>query len=491
VLPNEARRPRRDGRARRRPTFAALERLETRALLTYSPTGIATPDLTISGYAAPVAAWGGPFSVTVDIQNLGTATSIQPLSRAPGSTSGADAGAFAVTVYLSTSPRFDVFGPRQPPAINIGTFVLPGLAQNSLVEGTATFTLPPHPAGFPNYSGRLYVTFQVNSTESVPESSFTNNIGHATSPVKLEPPLPELSAVALDVPPVMQPGDTIQPNIEVANLGTMDTGLQGPVTVVLVASRTPRFGPGSRILATYQIENLSSQSLVPMKQPILGDVNITTPLNIETLRGAPVTLPTSPSNYYIGVIVDPNRQIHQIHDLTRRATRPFQLAHRVGPPIPNLPPAGVLTSPSSALTNPFPFPAFPVQSEPAVTVVPASTTSTSSATAPASSASASPTATSSNATGTSASPNLPVVLQSVSPLGQVTTAGLTGSTAPGLGAPTTTLTTLSATAPITPTLTLNPTTTTTLAQVTPNAELANMVVTAAQVAGTRPTTAST
>ena len=104
--------------------------------------------------------------------------------------------------------------------------------------------MPTQPAGFPGDGGKIYLVLVANSSGTVPKSDATNN---ATKPIPvlIEAPLPELAVVGLDVPPVMQPGDTIQPNIRIANLGPADTNLQGPVQIALVASVTPNFTAGS------------------------------------------------------------------------------------------------------------------------------------------------------------------------------------------------------------------------------------------------------
>src|SRR5438128_5609378 len=59
VFPWESRRTRRSGRDRRRPDLAALESLEGRELLAFSPLGFSLPELSIRGFAAPAASWGG------------------------------------------------------------------------------------------------------------------------------------------------------------------------------------------------------------------------------------------------------------------------------------------------------------------------------------------------------------------------------------------------------------------------------------------------
>jgi hypothetical protein len=361
VLPFDARRNRRNGRDRRPPVSAAVERLEMRELLAYSPLGVSLPDLTVSGFTAPVAAWGAPFAVTVDVQNLGSSSIIEPTQLAPGSASTADAPPSKVDVIFHTG-----FGPRARSVV-VGVIDVPAIQQNSLVRITQDFPqLPARPPGFAAFNQNVFVSFQLEPfPTSISNGNPTDNkLSFAPQPVRLLPPLPELAVVGLDVPPVMQPGDTIQPNIEIANFGTVNSAPQGPVPVFLVASATPSLR-GASVIASFSIEALPGLSEVPQTRTVLGDVNVDQPINIDTLIGSAVTLPTSPAVYYLSVLVDPNNSIRQLHQLGRSirvqaTTPPTQPLHKVGPPIPGLPPAGVVTAPSSALTNPFPFPSFPV-----------------------------------------------------------------------------------------------------------------------------------
>jgi hypothetical protein len=337
-----------------------LERLEGRELLAFSPVGFSLPDLAISGFAAPVAAWGGPFAVTVDVRNQGASSMIEPLNLAPGSSSTADAPATIVQVFFSKSMK------SSSPKVMVGQFAVPSIPQNTSLRITEDFAaLPAAPPGFPVFNGKVFVSFVVGAGNTLTDSDQTNNGAFAPQPVQIEPPLPDLAVVGLDVPPVIQPGDTIQPNIEIANFGTVDTAPQGPVLVALVASPTHNFRRAT-VIATYTIETLHGLSEVPQTSPALGDVNIQPPLNIETLVGQPVTLPTSPRTYFLSVVVDPGHNIRQINQLGRSFSRLLGAApvapiiHQVGPPIPFLPPAGVLSAPSSPTTNPFPLPSFPV-----------------------------------------------------------------------------------------------------------------------------------
>ena len=197
----------------------------------------------------------------------------------------------------------------------VGTIATPEIDQNDLVQLTQTLTLPAQPKGFPSDGGKVYVSFAINPTGNVSESDYTNNSSRSSQPVLIEAPFPELVVTAIDVPPIMQPGDTIQPTIRIANLGPASTSTQGPVTVDLVASTTRKFTSGSSILATYSVANVPGTSQVSSGTQIFGDTNLNPQNNTVTITGAAVTLPTSPKVYFIGVVVDPNHTIRQIRSI--------------------------------------------------------------------------------------------------------------------------------------------------------------------------------
>ena len=334
----KSRRTRRSGRDRRRPDIAAeVEALEGRQLLAYNVLGVSLPDLTVSGFAPPVAAWGNDMAVTVNVHNIGVTTMLDPLSLAPDSTGSADAPASIVGVYASRSAK----SPKG--SVLVGTVDIPALNGNSVVQITQTITLPAQPAGLPGDGGRVYLWFLANPNGAVFESDTTNNLSKPVA-LAIEAPLPELAAVGLDVPARMQPGDTIQPNIRIANFGTVDFASQGPLTVELVASTTPTFNPAySSVVATYSIDSIPPQSLVPAEGAVFADANLTPGENVITIAGDPVTLPTSPRTYYLGVVVDPNNQIEQLKNVPQyhKSTNQLSLIRKVGPPIPGLAPAGV------------------------------------------------------------------------------------------------------------------------------------------------------
>ncbi len=360
MLPWETLRARDDRRARRRTDLAALEQLEGRQLLSYSSLGYSLPDLKISGLAGSVASWGGSYQVTVVLQNTGASTIIEPLSLAPASEvavgpdgslvppyyvpSSADAAASQVGIYLAPRPH-SLAG-----AIEIGTATAPAIPQNDIERFDVSLTLPQQPAGF-RASGVYYIRL---------ESSFTNNVS-APIPVRfISQALPQLQATALDLPDALQPGDTVAPTFQITNLGTANTDTQGPVQVALVASTTPDFNLGSSIVGLYTLPaGIPGQSSAPVANSArhharlyeskIYNNNVTPLQNVETYTGAAVTLPTSPSTYYLGVVIDPYNTLTQ---LSLPANR-LELIRTVGPATSGLPPAGVVSTPLS------PVPQFP------------------------------------------------------------------------------------------------------------------------------------
>jgi hypothetical protein len=321
VLPWETRRTRRNGRggAGRRPGWAVLESLEERQLLAYTPLGYSLPDLTVSGYNASIASWGGPLTVTVNVQNLGASTLIEPTALVQAAPSRADSDPTTVSVLVSRNPNKG--------GVFVGSIAVPTVKQNNLVQLTDTLALPNQPSGFPGNGGKVFIRFVVNPGGVSPESDSTNNRGTGSA-VKIKASTPDVIVQGLDVPGVMQPGDTIQPNIGIANFGTADTG---PVTVELVASLSKTLDEGSSIVATYNLANIPGVS-----QSSKG--------NIAQITGAPVTLPTSPGKYFLGVFV------------VGQSGNKLSQVRTVGPRIKGLPGAGVLFTGAGAGNLPFPFP---------------------------------------------------------------------------------------------------------------------------------------
>jgi hypothetical protein len=348
VLPRESRHVRQERRNRRRTDLAALERLEPRELLAFTTLGFSLPQLVVSGEAGPRAAWGGPLDVSVFLQNIGSSTTTEPTAQAPGDTSQADAGDSTIEVVLT--PHAHSF----KGAVVLGTIDAPPVSQNNLEQLTDMFTLPSRPSGFKSSGGKFYVRFIANANGAILQANPGHgNISTAVPVSLVARSLPELRATALYVPDVMQPGDTISPTITVENLGTADTDLQAPVQVALVASVTPTFTLGSSIVALYTIGNIPAVS----QTPTAGDYQtfaqniVDTPPNSVTFTGAPVTLPTTPGTYYLGVVVDPYGKINELS----LPSNVFSLIHKVGPGNTGsgLPPAGVVNSAGN--TGAFPI----------------------------------------------------------------------------------------------------------------------------------------
>jgi hypothetical protein len=354
VLSWEARQTRRNGRGGRRTGQVALESLEARELLAYTPLGYSLPDLTVSGYTSAAASWNGPLTVTVNVQNLGASTLIEPTQLLPGAPSHADSSPTTVDVFLSTKPN----DRRLRHSVLATSIPVPSVSQNGFLQITQTFTMPTQPRGFPGDGGDVFVSFVINPTGASPESDRTNNKAtSASNPLFIETPLPELVVTGVDLPPVIQPGDTVAPTIRIANIGPAETTPQGPFTVALVASTKRKLTAGSTVVATYTIPGIPGVSQVSSGSPITGDVNITPQQNIATIVGAPVTLPVRPKVYFVGVVIDPAHHLKQLTATGSAAnSRGLSLPQRVGPLIPGLPPAGVLYAGGGANNLPFPYP---------------------------------------------------------------------------------------------------------------------------------------
>ena len=318
--------------------------------MSYSALGFSLPDLTVSGQAGPVAGWGGPLAVTVNVHNLGASTLIEPLNLPPGSVSDADSSATTLAVYGRPHNR-----PTATPIL-LGSIAVPAILQNDFARVTGFFNLPARPAGFPGSGGKIDISFTVNPNRNFLETDFTNNSSNAALPVTIQAALPDIQTIALDVPSVLNPGDVIQPNIRLANFGTIDTGLQGPVLVELVASLDKNFGPGDSILARYSIDNIPPISAAPSGVLTLGDQNLDPGANITTLQGKPIALPATPGTYYIGVIVDPNNTIKELHEVGKGPSFHLQQVKVVGPNTSGLPPASINGPFDPTVIPLFPFP---------------------------------------------------------------------------------------------------------------------------------------
>ncbi len=345
----------RNAHARRKPTSCVLERLETRTVMNFTPLGASLPDLTVVGSVPPLAAYGGPITVQVDVNNIGHSSIVEPLALVPNSVSSADAGASLVGVYLSTNPHR--FVPAR--SVRIGSISVPFLRQNSTFELTAQLNMPDsQPAGFPGSGGKLWVWFRADDTNSIREIDKSNNGSRGAQPVQLFAPLPQLAVIASNYPTVLSPGDVIQPSFKLANYGTFETLPQGPVLVQLVASTDRNYGPTDIVLASYTINNILPQSQAPsLRATVFGDETLDNPVNVLTIGGQTVSLPSDPGQYFIGFIADPLQTIRQITDLDGPRSSALSEVRLVGPPIHGLSPANAIGT-SAPPANVFPTPAY-------------------------------------------------------------------------------------------------------------------------------------
>lgn len=349
MFSSDRRRERRIVRPRSRPGRVAVEGLETRQLMAYSPFGFSLPQLSVTGFAAPTAAYGGPLTIDVTVENQGASSLIEPTHLAPGSVSTADSTATTVEVFASTKPN------ASSGLLKLATIVVPPIQQNSDSEVISTVALPARPRGFPGIGGKLYLTLVVNNNQAVLESSTVNNVYRVPTPVTITNPLPNLQVVALDIPAALQPGEVISPTIRIANFGSANPSAQGPVTVELVASLNKTFGPGDAVVGSYVIDSLPGISGVPTQNilaTLAGDQNIIQGPNVNTTTLPPLKLPTSPGFYYLGVVIDPFHTINQ----TYAPSPALRDVMPVGPADQFLPAGTIIIKPSGAAPI---FPALP------------------------------------------------------------------------------------------------------------------------------------
>jgi hypothetical protein len=353
VSSKESHRERRTARPRRRPERVAIEALEPRQLMTFSPFGFSLPDLTVTGYSAPTAAWGGSLTLDVNVLNTGASSLIEPTHLPPGvigtantqGASNANSPPTTVEVFASTTPD------AKSGLVRIDTVDIPAISQNSNSEIISTIPLPARPAGFPGNGGKIFLTYVVNNTRAFTEASFANNVFRVPTPVTITDPLPDLQVVAFNLPSTLQPGDVIAPTVRIANFGSANPAAQGPVTVDLVASLNDTFGPGDAVVASYVISSLPGSSGVPTLGSIADDANVIPTPNENTTTVPAFQLPTTPGTYFLGIEIDPFHTINQTY-----APNPkLRDVVTVGPPSPFLP-AGNLLFPTSTFA---PFPAAP------------------------------------------------------------------------------------------------------------------------------------
>ena len=342
MLPSDSRSQHPGQRARCRTQLAALERLESRTAVG-QPAGLLASDLTISGSVGTPTAWGGSLGVIATVVNQGTSTITNPIAQAAGSLTTADAPASTVAVVITPHRASSTASPsarsRPRRSARTASSRLPRHSRCRLARRVSAAQ-----------GHTFFVHLIVNSTSSVLESDRSNNFSKPLSVKIVSQALPELRATGLSVQSPLEPGDTIEPTITVANLGTAATS--GPVDVALVASTTPSFRSAATIVALYEITaSIPAASQVPPSGVIQAFSQTATILNNSyTFTGPAVTLPTSPAMYYLGVVVNPYGKIQQLSTPANALSQIDQ----VGPDTSGLPPAGVI---STGNPNAFPLPA--------------------------------------------------------------------------------------------------------------------------------------
>jgi hypothetical protein len=336
-------------RARRARVGGAIEALEPRELLAYSALGFSLPIIALKGYSSPVASWGGGLNVTVDVYNRGASTLVEPLHLTQGSISTADLPASTIDVFASKRPG--------QPGVFVGTLSVPAIHQNDVSIVTGTLTLPSQPAGFPGNGGKIFLTF-VDTVGLEPPNmggKVATFVSHEA--VTIHAPLPNLQVIGFETPSPLQPGDTLQPAIRIANIGTADTDTEGPLTVYLVASQDTNFGPGDTILATYNITNIPAATTASTTSSNVDNLNLVPGNNIVTINNMVITLPSSPKTFFLGVKVNPaGAPLGTILEAGNHSSPRFDAFVKVGPPIAGLAPVNFVGTTTPATTTQFPFP---------------------------------------------------------------------------------------------------------------------------------------
>ncbi len=315
--------------------------------MAYSAFGYSLPQLAVTGYGPPVAAYGGSFSVDIKVENRGASSLVEPTALAPGSLSSADVLTTSVGVYASATPT------GKGGYILLGTVTTPEIRQNQDYETVVTLPLPTKRIGFP--TGKFYLILVANNDRSVIQANNTGNIYHIPKPVQIAAnSLPDLQVVGFDIPQPLQPGDVVSPTVRIENFGDADSGLQGPVPVYLVASLNKNFGVGDAVVASFIIPSLPGTSNVPTLASAIPSTQNLFPLpNQFTITLPSFKLPTTPGFYYLGIKIDPGHAINQTYGPNSALSNPVP----VGPVDPFLPPSSVLVPAGS--TAPV-FPALPV-----------------------------------------------------------------------------------------------------------------------------------
>ena len=168
MFSRDSRRERRSDRPRRRPERIAVEGLETRQLMAYSPLGFSLPDLSVTGLRGA----DGRLGRAADGRRQRPEPGRQLAGRADSTCApGADQhrptppADDASQVFASTAAQR-----RRPGSVLIGTITIPAIRRTATTRSISTITLPARPAGLPGNGGKIYLTFVVNNDQAILES---------------------------------------------------------------------------------------------------------------------------------------------------------------------------------------------------------------------------------------------------------------------------------------------------------------------------------
>lgn len=224
------------------------------------------PDLTVSSVTSEPIGWAGiPMAYSAEIANIG----------------GEAAADVRVRFWASSDP---ILSPDDDYLIGFADET-----QDLPFQGTATFTLfADLPLDLP--SGPHYIIAEVDPEELVEEALRGNNVGASAAFIVGEP-TPDLLVEAIEVPEVVELGTPFDLELTVRNRGNL---LADDVGYSIVLSR----------------DTLITRSDVEIAT---GRFSIDWRTSLEITQE--VTIPeVPPGQYYVGVILDPDLEIHEIDE---------------------------------------------------------------------------------------------------------------------------------------------------------------------------------
>ncbi len=231
----------------------------------------------ISG--APDAFIGLPYEVTMNVSNVGVA----------------DARAFRYAFYMSDNDIIRVTDRR------VFVSSTATIASGDSEQFTDTFTIPTFTSTRTQYLGVIVDIFSV-----VPETSETNNARRIVNPITVVFPIPDLRAEIVGTATAAAAGEDLSITRILENVGVAPSGT---FEYSYYLSTNAQIATDDILLGTFNSASLAEGN---------DDYGVDT-----------VTIPPSvmASNYYVGLIVDPNDQIDEVDDTIEGNTA-------LGPQIP-------------------------------------------------------------------------------------------------------------------------------------------------------------